>query len=129
MLEAIALVDEMLALDHESGESTLLIGDAEYFTSKDGPYPNHQMRVSVRPHQGIAALHYVDHDDAVMSAAYSYSSSFSSQPPEVYLIFRGDTGRLFPQQSIISIADARAAILEWLRTGQRPRCIEWRAEM
>jgi hypothetical protein len=126
MREAVELVDEILSLDHETWESTLHVGDIEYHTSKDGPYPNNQMRVSVRPAAGVAALHYIDHDDPEMSAAYSYTST----PPSsrIYLVFNGETGRLFPQSAIISIDDARAALVEWLQTRKRPQSISWRAE-
>ncbi|GAB1515316.1 hypothetical protein JCM33774_73590 [Actinophytocola sp. KF-1] len=126
MRDAIALVDEVLGLDHATWESTLHVGDIEYYTSNDGPYPNNQMRVSVRPSAGVAALHYADHDDPEVSAAYSYTPN----PPRqrVHLIFRGETGRLFPQCAIIPIVNARAALIEWLRTCKRPQCIEWRSE-
>lgn len=124
--ESIELIDEILGLDHETWESTLHVGDIEFHTSKDGPYPNNQMRVSVRPAAGVAALHYVDHDDPEMSAAYSHTPN--PLPSRIYLVFNGETGRLFPQSAIISIVDARAALVEWLHTRKRPQCIDWRSE-
>ena len=126
MRESVELIDEILGLDHETWESTLHVGDIEYHTSKDGPYPNNQMRVSVRPAARVAALHYIDHDDPEMSAAYSYTPT----PPlsRIYLVFNGETGRLFPQSAIIPIEDARAGLVEWLHTRKLPRCISWRFE-
>lgn len=127
MRPSIDLIDEILGLDHKNWESILYVGDIEYFASpKEGPYPNNQMRVSARPSVGVAALHYSDHDDSEMSAGYSYATS----PPDerIFLVFNGETGRLFPQSAIIPIVDARAALIEWVRTRARPRCIEWRPE-
>lgn len=126
MHESIELIDEILGLDHETWESTLHVGNIEYHTSKDGPYPNNLMRVSVRPTAGVAALHYVDHDDTDMSASYSYTAS--SPTFRIYLVFSGESGRLFPQSATISVADARAALVEWLHTRKRPLCIDWRSE-
>ncbi|MFC4854101.1 Imm1 family immunity protein [Actinophytocola glycyrrhizae] len=126
MREALALVDEVLDLDHETWESTLHVGDIEFYTSKNGPYPNNQMRISVRPSMGVAALHYADHDDPEVSDAYSYTPNPSIE--RVHLIFSGETGRLFPRSAVISISHARAALVEWLRTRARPKCIEWRSE-
>ena len=124
--ESVELVDEILGLDHVTWESTLHVGDTEYHTSRDGPYPNNQMRVSARPTAGVAALHYVDHDDQEVSAAYSYTPT--PPPKRIYLVFNGETGRLFPQSAIIPIKDARAALVEWLHTRKRPRCIDWKPE-
>jgi Immunity protein Imm1 len=126
MRESVELIDEILGLDHETWESTLHVGDIEYHMSKDGPYPNNQMRVSARPAVGVAALHYRDHDDPEMSAAYSYTPT--PPPSRIYLVFNGETGRLFPQSAIIPIGDVRAALVEWLHTRKIPRCINWRSE-
>lgn len=120
---SVELIDEILALDHAEWESTLNVGDIEYHTSSDGPYPNNQMRVSVRPAARVAALHYADNDDTDLSMGYSLG--LLRLPHEVYLVFNGDTGRVFPQSSIIPIVDARSALVEWLHTRRRPTCIQW----
>jgi hypothetical protein len=126
MQESVRLIDEILSLDHVVWETTLYVGDVEYHsTKKHGPYPNHQLRISVRPSAGFAALMYIDHDDPVMTIAISDNPT--SPPPEVDLIFNGAIGAVFPRTAVIPVNDARAALLEWLRTWKRPTCIEWRS--
>ncbi|MFJ7215429.1 Imm1 family immunity protein [Amycolatopsis sp. NPDC098790] len=121
---SIRLINEILNLDHVDWETTMAVGDVEYHRSKDGPYPNHQMRISVRPSMGLAALNYTDHDDTNMPIANSFNPK---RPlPEVDLIFNGTTGAVFPRTAAIPVLDARTAILEWLETRKRPSCIQWR---
>jgi hypothetical protein len=122
--DAATLIDEILTLEHTDWETTLLVGDVEFHQTADGPYPDHQMRVSVQPSAGYAALNYADNNDPTMSIANSYEPR---RPfPRVYLIFNGETGAVFPPSAAIPIADARNALHEWLRTRRRPTCIEWR---
>ncbi|SRR6266567_3581669 len=122
--DAATLIDEILTLEHADWETTLLVGDVEFHQTADGPYPDHQMRVSVQPSTGYAALNYADNNDPTMSIANSYNPR---RPlPDAYLIFNGETGAVFPPAAAIPIADARNALNEWLRTRRRPTCIEWR---
>jgi hypothetical protein len=125
MPESERLIDEILTLDHTDWETTLYIGDDEFHRTKEcGPFPNHQLRISVRPTAGLAALNYMDHDDPVMPIANSFNPK---RPlPKVDLIFNGATGAVFPRTALIPIADTRAALAEWLNTWKRPICIEWR---
>ena len=124
MSESVRLVDELLKMDHVEWETTLYVGDVEFHSTKEGPYPNHQLRISVRPSTGLAALNYTDHDDPEMSIANSFNPK---RPlPDVDLIFNGTTGSTFPRTALIPIADARKALIEWLETRKRPTCIEWR---
>ncbi|RZQ65113.1 Imm1 family immunity protein [Amycolatopsis suaedae] len=124
MHAATRLVDEILATNHVDWETTLAVGDVEFHRTKDGPFPNHQFRVSVRPSAGLAALNYMDHDDAKMPIANSFNPK---RPlPELDLIFNGTTGAVFPRSAAIPIADTRRALIEWLGTRKRPSCIEWR---
>lgn len=71
--ESLRLVDEILKMDHVKWETTLSVGDAEFHRTKDGPFPNHQLRISVRPSAGLAALNYMDHDDPLMPIANSFN--------------------------------------------------------
>jgi hypothetical protein len=122
--ESVRLVDEILMTDHTEWETTLFVGDVEFHRTKDGPFPNHQLRISARPTTGFAALNYMDHDDPQMPIANSYNPR---RPlPGVDLIFNGTTGSVFPRAAAIPIADARKALIEWLETWKRPTCIEWR---
>lgn len=121
--QCVALVEEALTLDHVDLETILWVGDIEFHSTKDGPYPNSQMRVSVRPSAQLAALSYTDHDNPAMSIVNSYNPA--ANPPEVDLIFNGDTGSVFPRSAVIPIVDAQNALLEWLRTRSLPTCIEW----
>lgn len=124
MQESARLIDEILALEHVDRETILNIGDVEYYSTKNGPYPNHQLRISVRPSAGFAAINYMDHDDPGMSVANSFNPK---RPlPTVDLIFNGSTGSVFPRAAALSIGEARDALHEWLRTRQRPTCIKWR---
>jgi immunity protein Imm1 of predicted polymorphic toxin system len=124
MPESTQLIDEVLKLDHVDWETTLYVGEIEFYRSKEGPIPNHQLRLSVRPASGFAALNYMDHDDSRMPIANSYNPK---RPlPEIDLIFSGETGSVFPRAAAIPIANARNALNEWLTTRQRPTCIEWR---
>jgi immunity protein Imm1 of predicted polymorphic toxin system len=124
MAESEALVEEILTLNHEDLETTMWVGDIEYHTTQDGPYPNRQMRISVLPSSRYAALSYTDHDDPNLSVVNSHNPMEDS--PEVYLIFNGDTGDVFPRSAVIPITDARNALLELLQTRSLPTCIEWR---
>jgi len=118
------LIGEILRTDHFDWETTLSIGDVEFHSTREGPFPNHQLRISVQPSAGYAALNYMDHDDPRMSIANSYNPK---RPlPKVRLIFNGSTGSMFPRTAAIPITDARDALTEWLITRKRPTCIEWR---
>lgn len=122
--ECLALVDEILRIEHVDWESTLSVGDVEFRSSKEGPFPNNQMRVSASPSAGYAALSYTDHDDPNHPMFNSFNPS---RPlPEVFLVFNGATGLIFPRTAAILIADARKALIEWVATRERPTCIEWR---
>jgi hypothetical protein len=124
MTESAHLVDEILKLDHTDWETTLSLGDVEFHQTSEGPYPDNQMRVSVQPSRGYAALNHTDINDPDVYLANSYNPR---RPlPEISLIFNGTTGRVFPRTAAIPIADARKALHEWVRTRARPTCIEWR---
>jgi hypothetical protein len=125
MTESVRLIDEILKIDHVEWETTLFIGDVEFHRTKSGPIPNHQLRISVRPSAGLAALNYMDHDDPLMPIANSFNPK---RPlPEVDLIFNGTTGAVFPRTAAIPISAARAALIEWLETRKRPTAsIHWR---
>lgn len=124
MTQCAALIEEILTLDHVDQETNLWIGDMEYHRSKDGPFPNHLMRVSARPSVQCAALSYTDHDDPTASLVTSFHSG--QDLPEVYLIFNGETGDVFARSAVIPLVDARNALLEWIRTRSLPTNINWR---
>lgn len=121
--ESVQLIDEILRTDHVSWETTLSVGDIEFHSSRSGPIPNHQMRVSVRPAAGLVALNYMDHDDPLIPIVNSYNPFRPS--PDVDLIFNGTTGAVFPRTAAIALTDGRRALIEWLTTRKRPACIEW----
>jgi Immunity protein Imm1 len=125
MREAARLIDEILEMDHVEWETTLFIGDVEFHSTKNGPYPNHQFRISVRPSAGVAALNYMDHDDPLMPIANSFNPRLPL--PEVDLIFNGTTKMLFPRTAVIPVDSARYAFAEWLETRKRPTSVvQWR---
>lgn len=123
IIECTQLIDQILDTEHVDWETLLAIGDVEFYSDRSGPYPNHQLRVSVSPKNGVAALSYTDHDDPTLSIANSHNPDGHS--PGVALVFNGDTGALFPRSALIPIPRARAALMEWLKTRTRPTCIEW----
>jgi hypothetical protein len=124
MAESVKLINQVIRMDHLEWESILSVGTVEYHSSKTGPFPNHQLRISVRPSAGFAALNYIDHDDPKLVIANSFNPK--GPLPEVKLIFNGSTGSVFPRSAAIPVAEARTALLEWLETWKRPTCIEWR---
>ncbi len=124
MHESVLLIDEILNMAHAEWETILSVGEVEFHQTKNGPFPNHKLRISVNPSAGLAALNYVDHDDPQMTVANSFNPQRPS--PQVDLIFNGATGTVFPHAAAIPIADARRALIEWLETWRRPTCIEWR---
>ena len=63
MRESVALIDEILEMSHTDWETIMSVGDVEFHQTKNGPFPNHKLRISVNPAVGLAALNYVDHDD------------------------------------------------------------------
>ena len=73
MPESVNLIDEIIRMDHVEWETILLVGTVEFHSSKAGPFPNHQLRVSVRPSTGFAALNYIDHDDPLLAIANSFN--------------------------------------------------------
>ncbi|WP_103338227.1 Imm1 family immunity protein [Amycolatopsis sp. CA-126428] len=118
------LIGYVLSLEHEDWESTLNIGDIAFYQSpKDGPFPDHQFRISARPSLGLAALSYTDNSDPDMVIADSMNPN--PVTPGVRLIFNGTTGAVFPVTAAIPIGDARRALFEWLDTRTRPTCIQW----
>ena len=118
------LVEEILRLEHTDWETILCVGDEEFHRDKNGPFPNNQMRVSVSPSAGYAALNYTDHDNPNDPIVNSFNPR---RPlPEVLLIFNGTTGAIFPRTAAIPIVDARRALVEWVATRARPACIQWR---
>ncbi len=121
--ESLDLINEILMTDHTDWETILYVGDEEFWITKAGPIPNHQLRISVRPSAGFAAINYTDHDDPAMPIANSFNPK--CPVPEVDLIFNGSTGSVFPRAAAISIPDTRAALTEWLKTRERPTCIQW----
>jgi hypothetical protein len=56
MAESVKLISQVIRMDHLEWESILSVGTVEYHSSKTGPFPNHQLRISVRPSAGFAAL-------------------------------------------------------------------------
>jgi Immunity protein Imm1 len=124
-VECRQLIEVILRTEHLDWETILCVGDVEFRRSDDGPFPNHQVRVSARPSTGYAALNYMDHDDPQMAIANSYN--LKRPLPDVVLVFNGVTGAVFPRSAAIPIATADRALVEWLTTRKRPTCIAWRS--
>jgi hypothetical protein len=113
-----------MRLEHVEWETVLTIGDVEHLQTPDGPFPDQQLRISVSPSKGVAAISFTDHRDPEMAVVNSHNPNRALK--EIFLIFNGATGTTFPTDACIPISDARNALLEWLETRSRPRCIAWR---
>lgn len=122
--QASSLIDEIVTLDHDAWETILYVGDVEFHRTMKGPFPDQQMRVSVRPSASYAALNHADINEESMPVANSYNPTVPI--PNIYLIFNGGTGAVFPRTAAMPIDNVRDALHEWLRTRRRPTCIEWR---
>jgi Immunity protein Imm1 len=122
---AVQLVDFVFRTEHSEWETTMYVGDVEFHRGRNGPYPSHQLRVSVLPATGFAALNYIDHDDPHMVIANSFNPQ--QPPPDVRLIFNGTIGSVFPHSAAIPIRQARRAVIEWLHTRKRPVCVAWQS--
>ncbi|GGN10045.1 hypothetical protein GCM10011609_57270 [Lentzea pudingi] len=122
-IECIQLIEQILDTEHDRWETLLAVGDVEFYTDESGPYPNQQIRVSVSPRNGVAALSFTDHDDPSRSIVNSYNAH--GHIPAVGLVFSGDTGAIFPRSALIPIPHAREALMEWLTTRTRPTSIAW----
>src|SRR5262249_42702573 len=61
--ESTQLIDFILRTEHIEWETILYVGEVEYHATPHGPFPNHQLRISVSPRAGLAALNYTDNDD------------------------------------------------------------------
>jgi hypothetical protein len=123
IIECTQLVDEILNIEHVEWETLLVIGDAEFYKDPDAEYPNQQMRVSASPENRVAALSYTDHDNPITPIVHSYNPDRPYYATD--LIFNGTTGAIFPRSAVISIGHARLALKEWIKTRQRPECIDW----
>ncbi|WP_051385978.1 Imm1 family immunity protein [Actinokineospora inagensis] len=119
---SVQLIEEVLRLDHDEWESILLLGDRQFYQSKNGPFPDQQLRVTVRPSLGYAAL---NHSDTNCDPPIANSYNPRLRAPDLALIFNGSTRTVFPRTAAIPIVDARQALGEWLLTRSRPTCIEW----
>jgi hypothetical protein len=124
MKESVDLVDLILGTMHSDWETTMSVADVEFKGGTDGYYPDHQLRISVDPVNGYAAMNYMGNDDPMMTIANSYNPERLT--PEIDLVFNGRTGSVFPRTSLIPITQARIALIEWLETRKRPTCIVWR---
>ncbi|GAA2999619.1 Imm1 family immunity protein [Actinokineospora diospyrosa] len=116
------LIAEVLRLDHNEWETILLLGDQQFHQTKNGPFPDQQLRVTVRPTLGYAALNHSD-TNSDPPIANSYNPRLST--PDLVLIFNGSTRTVFPRTAAIPIADAQLALDQWLLTQRRPTCINW----
>lgn len=123
VIECTQLVDEILDTEHVDWETLLVVGDVEFFSSPTAEYPNSQMRVSASPANGVGALSYTDHDHPTTPIVNSYN------PDRPYfaidLVFNGTSGSVFPRSAVIPIGHVRMALREWLKTRERPECIDW----
>ncbi|WP_394622089.1 Imm1 family immunity protein [Lentzea sp. JNUCC 0626] len=118
------LIDAVLSMDHDTWETILYVGSEEFRQTEGGPYPNHQLRISVNPRRGYAAINFQDHDDPALPNANSFNPE--PTPADLFLVFSGNTGAVFPSSAAIEVEQARAALRQFVVTRKRPTNIQWR---
>lgn len=93
--------------------------------------PDHQLKFDVDAEAGVGAIHAFGspdfHGDEAAGAFYSRVSRRTPaddvSPAALYIDF--DTRTRFPPDAAIPLALLRQALLEFMKTGRRPTCVEW----
>jgi hypothetical protein len=79
----------------------------------------------VTVHRGWGAAYYREHDDAGQGWAWiTRNPRPSAEVPD--LLFDPEAGANYPADAAIPVSQLRRAIEEYLRTGERPTCVEWK---
>lgn len=88
-----------------------------------GWYPATVLVVTVN--RGWGALYYRDLDEnGQLRAAITHNPESPATAPE--LLFDPEAGATYPLNAGIPVSHLRAAIREYLETGERPTCVLWR---
>jgi Immunity protein Imm1 len=85
--------------------------------------PDHELLVAVNPDDKVGGLFYNGHQGEPASL---YSKGASVKADSAFYYYFGNE-REFPAGSQISIETIRAAVKEFLMTGNRPTVVEWQA--
>ncbi|NYH80319.1 hypothetical protein FHR84_003676 [Actinopolyspora biskrensis] len=96
------------------------------FRDENGPsFPHARVRITVAPDDGWGALNHMDaRPEAVNGEAVdSYNPHATEEMPA--LLFDPEGQLFFPASASLPLDQARQAITEYCRTGQRPSCVQW----
>ncbi|SDK29701.1 Immunity protein Imm1 [Actinopolyspora mzabensis] len=114
------IIDAVLATPH----SQVYAWDRPCRESSDGAsdeFPPHRLRISTHP-GGWASVNYHDGTPEHQDLADSYNPTTEDTPS---LLFDPEGDLWFPASASLPLVQARQAIAEYCRTGQRPGCIHW----
>lgn len=110
-----AVLDDVLANDQP--HPTVVVAEGR---SSVGALnlPDHQLKFAVDGESGIAALYLMD-------AQAHRAWTTKSEPTAATLWLDRDADIAFPHDSVVSLAQLREALREFMRTAQRPTCVQW----
>lgn len=85
----------------------------------DDPWAS-ELTVGIDGNKGV--LRYAG-EDGPPAGCFSKSATLSNPEPVVYYFVTADSE--FPPHAELPVTELEAAVVDYLTTGQRPRCIEW----
>jgi hypothetical protein len=110
-----ALLDDVLA-NHQP-HPTVVVAEGRPTVGELG-LPDHQLKFAVDGGAGTAALYLMD-------AQAHRAWTTKSEPATATLWLDRDADIAFPPDSAVSLAQLREALHEFMRTAERPTCVQW----
>ncbi|SFR25416.1 Immunity protein Imm1 [Lentzea waywayandensis] len=110
-----ALLDDVLA-NHQP-HPTVVVADGRPTVGALG-LPDHQLKFATDRESGTAALYLMD-------AQAHRAWTTKSEPATATLWLDRDADIAFPSDSVVSLAQLREALHEFMRTSERPTCVQW----
>ncbi|GAB3543045.1 hypothetical protein J2S53_000380 [Actinopolyspora lacussalsi] len=122
-------IDELvrtLVHDPPRQPAEVYVWDRPCHQSPDGTineFPRHKLRVCTRPDLGWGAISYHNGTPEQQDLVDSYNPRTTEETPA--LLFDPEGDLWFPASASIPLEQAREAIAEYCRTGQRPESVRW----
>ncbi|GLY51050.1 Imm1 family immunity protein [Lentzea sp. NBRC 102530] len=110
-----ALIDDVLA--NEQPHPTVVVADGRPTVGALN-LPDHQLRFAADVESGTAALYLMD-------ARSQRAWTTKAAPAATTLWLDRDADIEFPGDSAVSLLVLREALHEFMRTAQRPTCVQW----
>jgi immunity protein Imm1 of predicted polymorphic toxin system len=96
------------------------------FRVEGGPaFPSGRLRVSTRPIDGWGALNYMDARPGVEDGDLVDSFNPDADPDTPPVVFDPEGDLWFPASASLPLNEVREAVIEYMRTGARPTCVQW----